>query len=117
MTDLSPDGASQYFDRRGDRRPEFVAEWKASLLRVQESVDDLHDVYEWLRGNKHYKEADRIRTIVGRLARAVPAHPIFSAWDNPKLIRNLARTYDEVLTVAESKKLLRRIEESEITHD
>ena len=113
MSDLTPEGAAKYFDGRGDRRRQFVKEWHTSMHRVQSAVDDLHDVFEWLRENKHYKEADRIRTIVGRLARAVPAHPIFSAWDNPMLIRNLAKTYDEVLTVAESKKFLRRIAELE----
>lgn len=107
---LSPEGARRYFDQRGDRRPQFVEEWHQSMKRVQDAVDDLHDVYLWLKEDGHYKQSDRIRTIVGRLARAVPAHPIFSAWDSPLLIRNLARTYDEVLSVAESKKLLQRID-------
>lgn len=114
ISDLHPKGAAAYFDAIGERRPQFVAEWHASMKRVQDAVDDLHDVYEWLREDKHYKQADRIRTICGRLARAVPAHPVFSAWDSPMLIRNLARTYDEVLTVAESKRLLRRIAELEV---
>lgn len=110
---MTPDEAAKHYDYQGAKHPQFVTEWKASMSRVQDAVDDLHDVYEWLRENKHFKEADRIRTIVGRLARAVPAHPVLSAWDSPLLIRNLARTYDEVLTVAESKKLLRRINELE----
>ena len=51
------------------------------------AVDDLHQVMEWLREGKHYAESDRLRTIIGRLARAVPKS------DEPNLIRTIARGY------------------------
>lgn len=33
------------------------------------AVDDLYDVIEWLREDKQFDKADRVRTIAGRLAR------------------------------------------------
>lgn len=35
-----------------------------------QAVDDLVDVIEWLRAERQYDKADRLRTIAGRLARA-----------------------------------------------
>ena len=49
----------------------------ASILetrkRVGEAVDDLADVIEWLKAEKQFDKADRLRTIAGRLAGAQSA--------------------------------------------
>lgn len=39
---------------------------------VGDAVDDLADVIEWLRQGKQYAQADRLRTIAGRLAMLRP---------------------------------------------
>ena len=36
---------------------------------IGDAVDDIADVMEWLRSEKQFDKADRLRTIAGRLAR------------------------------------------------
>lgn len=43
---------------------------KAKDREIRSAVDDLHDVIEWLREQRDFEKADRLRTIAGRLARA-----------------------------------------------
>ncbi len=40
-------------------------------IAAGEAIDDVADVIEMLRAQKQYAEADRLRTIAGRLARAL----------------------------------------------
>lgn len=54
---------------------------------IGDSVDDLNDVMEWLREEKQYEKADRLRTIIGRLAR------LRRPDNNPNLIVEIARGY------------------------
>ena len=55
---------------------------------IGDAVDDIHDVMNWLREDKLFRQSDRLRTIAGRLARLqgpyVPGKP-------PVLIRDIAR--------------------------
>lgn len=36
---------------------------------IGDSIDDIHDVMNWLREEKLFRQSDRLRTIAGRLAR------------------------------------------------
>ena len=87
------------------RETGLVADWKKSSLIVLETVDDLCDVMEWLREDNLFRQADRLRTLISRLAKSVPPYPVFGAWNSPKLYRNMARTWPEQLTVPESNQL------------
>lgn len=48
---------------------------RRQALAIEAAVSDLHDVMQWLRDEKDYAKADRLRNIAGRLARAVPERP------------------------------------------
>lgn len=85
--------------------PLFIKTWKEQEKVVRSAVDDLYDVIEWLREEKHYTQADRLRTITGRLARETFKQ------DNPELFTEVARDWPEQLSLKESKKLLKEIEE------
>lgn len=37
--------------------------------RIADAVDDLDAMIEWLREEKQFEKADRLRTITGRIAR------------------------------------------------
>ena len=50
----------------------YPGEIKTLRRAIARDVDELADVMEWLRGDKHFAQADRLRTIIGRLARCVP---------------------------------------------
>ncbi|MGP9790718.1 hypothetical protein [Roseinatronobacter sp. NSM] len=102
----TPNDVENIFDRLSLQRPKFVEDWKHTSRSAQEAVDDMVDVMEWLREEGKFEQADRLRTIAGRLARSVPPYPVFSGLDSPSLTRNLARTWPRQLTVKESKKLL-----------
>jgi hypothetical protein len=52
---------------------------------VGDAVDDISAVIEWLREEKQFDKADRLRTIAGRLARLLPDS------ENPDLIRQQAK--------------------------
>jgi cysteinyl-tRNA synthetase len=43
--------------------------------RTGDTIDDLIEVMEWLRSEKQFDKADRLRTIIGRLARLRPDEP------------------------------------------
>lgn len=65
---------------------------KAELLLLHASgdaIDDVADVMNWLRGEKIYAQADRLRTIVGRPARARPR----ATTEPDTAIREVARTW------------------------
>jgi hypothetical protein len=109
MTDLAPTTPEQVealFDKVRMQYPAFVSDWKKSSLAAQTAVDDIADVMEWLREDRHFAQADRLRTIAGRLARSVPPYPVFGGLDAPDLIRNLARTWPDQLSIKESKRLV-----------
>ena len=55
---------------------------------IGSAVDDLSDVIDWLREEKEYEKADRIRTIAGRLARLQRPDTDKSS------IRNIARGWE-----------------------
>lgn len=55
-----------------------------------DAVDDIADVMEHLRDAQIYPEADRLRTICGRLARA---RSLVLADSNPNHLREVARTW------------------------
>jgi len=56
---------------------------------IGDAIDELYDVIEWLREEKQYKKSDRLRTIVGRLARLRG-----ESLDEPEdLIRSMARKW------------------------
>ncbi|MDO5643638.1 MAG: hypothetical protein Q4G26_14790 [Paracoccus sp. (in: a-proteobacteria)] len=77
-----------------ENSPKYLYEWRKTMWEVGDAVDDLDDVMEWLREDKHYKQADRIRTIMARLARSVPEHQIeYDDTGKPYLLRDKARKY------------------------
>ena len=51
------------------------------------AIDDIHDVMEWLREDRLFRQSDRLRTIGGRLARL--QRPFVG--DRAFLIRDIAR--------------------------
>jgi len=55
------------------------------------SVDDLYDLMEWLRAERQFAQADRLRTILGRLARSLPP----PRETDRGLIRTIARGYPD----------------------
>jgi hypothetical protein len=55
---------------------------------IGNAVDDLSDVIDWLREEKDYEKADRLKTIAGRLARM--QRPSSVPYSN-KLTREIAR--------------------------
>jgi hypothetical protein len=94
------------------REPAFLEEWKAQGKAALDIVDDLHDVMEWLRDEKLFAQSDRVRTLLSRLANSVPPHPIFGGWDGRDLIRNLARSYPNQLSIKESDSLRTELKEA-----
>ena len=89
----------------GLKEPLWVADWHRTMNKIDNEIDELVSVMEWLREDKLFNQADRLRTLIGRVARAIPDYPVFTL-DDPKLTRNLARTYDNQLSQKESKRLL-----------
>ena len=55
---------------------------------IGDAVDEINDVIEWMRNEKLYAQADRLRTIAGRLARLRPAS---EAEEATQQIRSIAR--------------------------
>lgn len=53
------------------------------------AVDDLYDVIEWLREDRHFAQSDRVRVITGRLARVRRE----SFREPPDFIRTIARSW------------------------
>jgi hypothetical protein len=45
---------------------------RANEREIGRATDDICDVIEWLRKDRLFAQADRLRTIAGRLARALP---------------------------------------------
>lgn len=97
------------FSIGNQNRPMFVSDWYRTSNSVLHLVDDLFEVMNWLRDDKLYAQADRIRTLLARLAKSVPHYPVFFG-DREDLIRNVVRTYPEQLSIKESKALLKQIE-------
>lgn len=101
-----PEAAQSLYMLTSFKEPMYVQAWKQQAAAAQSAVDDLFDVMEWLRADKHFAQADRVRTIMARLAKAVAYIPAFGSWDGDDLIRNMARSFPEQLTVKESKSIL-----------
>lgn len=99
------DAAASLYMATSYHEPLFVKAWKEQEQVVRSAVDDLYDVVEWLREEKHYAQSDRVRTITGRLARHTFKR------NNPELLTEVARDWPEQLSLKESKKLLKEIEE------
>lgn len=99
-----PEAAKSLYMLTSYKEPMFVAAWREQAAVVQTAVDDLHDVIEWLRETKNFAQADRVRTIAGRLARSVGKYPAFSGYDD-SLIRNIARDWPNQLSPKESRKI------------
>ena len=72
-----------------EHEPLYLKNWQDSQNEVGDAVDDLLHVMEWLREGEHYDEADRIRTIAGRLARS-RKYPFF---ERKELLRSVAKTF------------------------
>lgn len=51
------------------------------------AIDDLHDLMSWLREEGQYEKADRLRTILGGMARSLNAR------DNEPTWRTIAKGY------------------------
>lgn len=89
-----PQVIGKLHDALREHEPQYLRDWRNSMVSVGNGVDDLVDVMEWLREGKHYAEADRLRTIIGQLARSVPDYRIErDAGKFIYLIRDIARTY------------------------
>ena len=56
------------------------------------AIDDLYEVAEWLREEKDYQRSDRLRTIIGRLARSRPDGPASDVFQK-NLVRTMAREW------------------------
>ena len=76
-----------------EQSPQYLDDWRKTMREVGDAVDDLSDLMELLREGKHYAEADRLRTIMSRLANAVPSHQTRHKRGKIYLIRDIARTY------------------------
>lgn len=113
MARRDPEAARALYMLTSDKEPMFVEEYHQVCFKAQQIVDDLFDVMEWLRRDSLFAQADRVRTLLARLARSVPPHPCFGAWDSPGEVRDLARTFAEQLTVKESKAIIARAEAAE----
>ena len=61
---------------------------KAMNSDMGRAVDDLFDLMEVLRAEKNYEGADRLRTIIGRLARARTAIA-----EDSDLVRTMAKDW------------------------
>lgn len=72
-----------------EKEPMYLDDWQKTNIEVGNAVEDLHDLTEWLREEKDYAKADRLRTIMGRLARSVPQ----DLREDNSPIRNRARSY------------------------
>lgn len=59
-----------------DNKTFYHKKWTGMISDVKPAVDDLIEVMEWLRSEERYEQSDRLRTIVGRLARSLPG-PVF----------------------------------------
>ena len=108
----SPDEAKELYQKLRVREPMFLEDWRRMGVGLQDIVDDLVDVIEWLRDEQDYAKSDRLRTLAGRLARQVPNYPVFDAL-NDDLVRTQARTWPNQLTIKESKSLEARAEKAE----
>ena len=72
-----------------EHEPMYLETWRETNHKVGDAVDDLYDIMEWLRKDKAYPQADRLRAVIGRLARAVPMDHMA----RKTAIRNIARTF------------------------
>lgn len=73
----------------------IMKEWRERMDVVGNSIDDLNDVREWLRREGQYDKADRIRTIMARLANSIPWQ--FADRDESGqyyTLRDVARSWD-----------------------
>lgn len=96
ITDMrrQPTVYAAMWDAISYRSPQYLKDWKETNRMVGDAVDDLYDLMEWLREGKHYAEADRLRTIISRIASAVPEHQIRRDKNGKMfLLRDIARTY------------------------
>lgn len=57
-------------------------------LQIGNAIDDLYDIMNWLRKEERFSGSDRIRTIVGRLARARR-----KSWLEQGTVREIARKF------------------------
>ena len=112
----SPDEARELYQKLRLREPMFLEDWRRMGVGLQDIVDDLVDVIEWLRDEQDYAKSDRLRTLAGRLARQVPNYPVFDAL-NDDLVRTQARTWPNQLTIKESKAIEARAEKAEAERD
>lgn len=110
----SPQDAAKFYAAKGWNRDQFVGDWDRTSRAAQYAVDDLVAVIDWLRHDGHFAQADRLRTIAGRLARSVPNCPRFGSWRNPLLYCNLARTWPNQLTIKESKQIMTDAKKREV---
>ena len=77
-----------------ENHPKYLADWRQMMHDVGCAVDDLEGLMQWLREDGLYPQSDRLRTIMARLANAVPEHQIrWSDEGKAYLIRDIARTY------------------------
>ena len=65
-----PDVISALHRALRENEPQYLREWKAKDGVVGDAIDDLVEVMGLLRADKRYIESDRLRTIIGRLARS-----------------------------------------------
>jgi hypothetical protein len=66
-TDMPWWNAEAYDDYAG-----LSSKLRRYFYRTGDTIDDLIEVMEWLRSEKQFDKADRLRTIIGRLARLRP---------------------------------------------
>lgn len=113
MNTESPSGAHAFYKLASYKEPLYVEAWKRMESTVASAVDDLVDVIDWLRESKHYPEGDRVRTIVGRLARArTEQYREEDLFNGEPLYRTMARDWPVQLTVKESKQLIKERDEA-----
>ena len=98
----SAEGAGALYKLLSYKEPQYVEMWRQLDGVVAETVDDLVDVIDWLREDGRFNQADRLRTLAGRLARKT-LKPLDA---NPRSFQELARTWPEQLTLKESKKII-----------
>lgn len=94
IADCSPDVIMALHRALRESEPKYLQSWRKMMHDIGNAVDDMNDVMEWLREGGFYEQADRVRTITGRLARIVPEHRVRHDENGHMfLIRDLARTY------------------------
>lgn len=103
MARRDPEAAKSLYMLTSYKEPQFVKSWHEQASATGAVIDDLVDVMEWMREDKLFAQADRLRTLIGRLSRVVGNGGVMTTGNE---IREIAKTWPDQLSIKESKKIL-----------